>query len=120
MPKSGRDLGVDIYELWLAGDKSLPLVGAQFADAGQKFGLTESQDGYFWRPAAFCGGGYGPMQQAFAQLRETMSAVFRDSQSNLEVAGQALKMAATEYAASDEGARKQFEAMKHDLGQGQF
>ncbi|MDW5326428.1 hypothetical protein [Plantactinospora sp. KLBMP9567] len=120
MPKSGSDLGVDLYELWVAGERSLPEVAQQFAEAGKCFGQTESGDGYFSRPAEIGGGGYGPAQRAFAELRMTMSAVFRDSQSNLELAGQALKMAADNYDASDQAAMDQFNAMKDDAGQGRF
>jgi hypothetical protein len=120
VPKSGRDLGIDLYELWIAGENLLPEVADQFAEAGKQFALTESQNGYFWRPAEFSGGGYGPMHAAFADLRQTLAAVFRDSQGNLELAGHALKMAADEYARTDKAAADQFTAMKSDLGQGEF
>ncbi|AVT36672.1 hypothetical protein [Plantactinospora sp. BB1] len=111
---------MDLYELWVAGDRMLPEVAQQFAEAGKRFGQTESGDGYFSRPAEIGGGGYGPAQRAFAELRMTMSAIFRDSQSNLELAGQALKMAAENYATSDQAAVDQFNAMKDDVGQGRF
>jgi hypothetical protein len=111
---------VDLYELWLAGEKQLPEVAAQFADAGKKFGLTQAQDGQFWRPAEFSGGGYGPMHAGFVSLRDSMAAVFRDSQSNMELAGQALKLAADEYAATDHKAMEQFRAMRRDLGGGLY
>jgi hypothetical protein len=120
VPKAGEDLGADLYELWLAGERQLPLVAQQFAEAAKWFGQTESGDGYFSRPPEIGGGGYGPAQRAFAELRTTMSAVFRDSESNLELAGEALKMAADRYAASDQAAKKKLDAMKNDAGRGQF
>jgi hypothetical protein len=120
VPKHGEDLGVDLYELWVAGQTQLPQVGEQFADAAQWLARTESQDGGFWRPAEFGGGGYGPAQASFAHLRDSMTAIFRDSQDNLELAGRALMMAAEEYASTDHTAADTFHRLQHDKGEGQF
>jgi hypothetical protein len=120
MPKSGEDLGVDIYELWLAGDRQLPRVADQFAEAGRLLGLTDSMDGSFWRPVEFAGGGYGPMHAGFANLRDAMTSVFRDSQANLELAAEALKLAASAYADTDSTAKEYFHVLLEDRGQGQF
>jgi hypothetical protein len=120
LPKSGQDLGTDVYELWLAGHKQLPLVAEQFAEALQALLRTESYDDAFERPAAFDGGGMGPAGAGFLNVRDALGGILRDSDDNMRLAGEALELTAEEYRFTDEAAERQFRSMRSGLGGGEY
>jgi hypothetical protein len=119
MSKHGEELGADLYELWVAGHRQLPQIAVQFVKAGHDLSLTEPNDDVFWRSAEM-GGGSGPALAEFARFRDTMMAIFRDSQENLELAGEALTLAANEYALADHDAARRLRELQHDVAEGQF
>ncbi|MBW6436481.1 hypothetical protein KZ829_22320 [Actinoplanes hulinensis] len=92
-----QTLTVDLANLWEAGALHLPAIAQQYAAARERLAVNEAQDGYFWRPADFMGGGYGPVREALVHVRDAMASVFLDSEANVEETGRALVRAAEVY-----------------------
>jgi hypothetical protein len=117
MPDSGKDLGADLYLLWRAGRDNMPSVAAEFATANRAVAAT--QDGLenaFLRSDYFGGDTRGPVYPAWTVLRDELQRVLGDTAVNLELTGEALCLAATEYARTDTGASDEFHRLIRDNG----
>jgi hypothetical protein len=115
MPHSGQDLGVDLYGLWRAGTDNLPAVAAVYAGAARSVADTaEGETSAFRRPEQFGGGPFGPACSSWTALRDELATMLRDTATHLELAGEALCLAASEYAKADLGAAGELGRLKHD------
>lgn len=109
MPNSGEDLGADLYELWRAGRDNLPTVAAQYSAATGFLSSTDYGLHYaFQRPGRFGDGAYGPVYGPWKDLRTELEGILSETATNLELTGEALCLAATEYAETDEAAAAEF------------
>ncbi|BCY11935.1 hypothetical protein [Actinoplanes sp. L3-i22] len=120
MPKEHEELGVELYHLWLAGDKDLPVLAGQFDLARNDLHQSEQLDTCFRRPAEFHSGDTGPVYHSFRNLRETLAELLRDGGANLRAAGDALKLASQVYGEADERAAEELRAIRRDPGRGEF
>jgi hypothetical protein len=117
MPDSGKDLGADLYLLYRAGRDNLPSVAAEFANANRAVSAThDNLEAAFRRSDHFGGGAYGPVYSAWTGLRDELQRVLGDTAVNLELTGEALCLAATEYAKTDAGAAAEFNRLICDNG----
>jgi hypothetical protein len=113
---SGRELGVDLSELWHAGKHLLPQVAGEFNKAQQTSNPYCS--GAFYR-----GGGLGAGDGAFGayfvwrDLADKLDEILTTTQTNLVDTGTALVIAANNYAHTDAEARAEFEARKSELSE---
>lgn len=105
MPDHGKDLGADLYHLWLAGKTDLPAVAGAYSSAANNVSATDN-DMYsaMWRPTRFGGDSYGPVFYSWTALRDELASMLADTAMNLALTGQALCRAATEYAKTDSAA----------------
>ncbi|HEX6075562.1 MAG TPA: type VII secretion target [Micromonosporaceae bacterium] len=117
MPKTGRDLGADLYELWRAGQHNLPLVAAEYQVAHRCVGNAESVGSAFRRPEQF-GGTHGPAYPRWEALRGELETILRDTATNLEDVADALRLAASEYARVDSEAARELDRLKRVNGGG--
>ena len=111
MGHTGEELGADCADLWEAGHYELKPLGAQFRDAAAKLAQTEDGEYNFWRDSKL-GGPYGPVRPVWADFCDDVFDVLRQTAENLELTGDALVLAANEYANSDDVARRKFEELK--------
>jgi hypothetical protein len=115
MPHSGRDLGVDLYHLWLAGTDNLPSVAGEYVVARNEVASTEvGLIGAFRRSERFGGGPYGPAHAPFVALRDDLRRILADTAENLELTGEALRLAASGYAQTDSAAAAELERLRRD------
>ena len=117
MPDKGTDLGADLYRLWQAGRDNLPSVAKVFADANNHVASTSSAGATpFIRSAEFGSGATGPIYPAWTALRDQLQTILGRTADNLEQTGQALCLAATEYAKTDIDAANELSRQKTDNG----
>lgn len=117
MPDTGIDLGADLYLLWRAGRDNLPSVAAVFATANRAVAETDDGlDNAFRRSDHFGGGAQGPVFPQWTALRDELQLILANTAVNLEATGDALCLAATEYAKTDEAAAREFERLRIDSG----
>lgn len=118
MPDRGEDLGVDLYELWRAGQDNLPTVSREYAVATAY--VADASDGLaaaLWRPTRFHrGGAHGPAYAPWVELRDELQRILADTAVNLELVGDALCLAATRYARTDAAAAEELKRRRHDDG----
>jgi hypothetical protein len=118
MPDSGKDLGADLYELWRAGRDNLPSVASQYKTAGEHVARTDSGlANAFLRPDRFGAGTYGPVYGPWKGLRDELEKILSDTATNLELTGEALCLAASEYARTDSGASDEFKRLRQVNGE---
>lgn len=116
MASDSDNLGTDIYGLWRAGRDGVPRVAAQYAIANRAVAATDdTMDAAFRRPDHF-GGTYGPVYDSWRALRDEFQTMLGNTAENLELVAEALCLAATEYAKTDEGARAKFDELKRNSG----
>jgi hypothetical protein len=111
MGHTGEELGADCVDLWEAGYYELKPLGAQFRDAAAKLALTEDGESNFWRDTEL-NGPYGPVRQVWADFRDNVFNVLRETAENLELTGDALILAANEYTNTDAIAKQRFADFK--------
>jgi hypothetical protein len=117
MPDSGQDLGADLYQLWRAGRDNMPSVAAVFANANRSVSDTHNgMEAAFSRSDHFGGGTYGPVYPAFTALRDELQRILGDTAVNIELTGEALCLAATEYAKTDAGAAAELARLRGTNG----
>jgi hypothetical protein len=104
MPDHGKDLGADLYELWLAGTDNLPSVAAEYGRAASDVTATDSAYAVMWRPSRFGGDNYGPVYYSWTALRDELQSILGDTAGNLTLTGEALVLAANQYAKTDSAA----------------
>ncbi|HEY9474549.1 MAG TPA: hypothetical protein VIS06_11960 [Mycobacteriales bacterium] len=113
MPDKGIELGADLYDLWRAGRDNLPSVAREYAAANDYVANTNHGLGAaFLRPEDFGGGFYGPVYAAWKGLRDEFQTILADTSKNLELVGEALCLAASEYAKADSKAADELERLK--------
>ncbi len=116
MPAAGKDLGADLYSLWLAGRDNMPSVAAEYATANRRIAETDDTlNRAFLRPEQF-GGVYGPVYESWRALRDELQRMLADTAANLDLTGDMLCVAATEYARTDAAAAQELERLKRDNG----
>lgn len=111
MGHTGEELGADCVDLWEAGHFELKPLGAQFHEAAGDLARTEAGEQNFWRSGEL-GGPYGPVRQVWADLRDEVVGILRDTAESLELTGDALILAARRYTASDEVAKRRFDELQ--------
>jgi hypothetical protein len=112
MPDSGKDLGADLYHLWLAGKADLPTVaGAYSSAAGNVSDTSNAVYTAMWRPTRFGGDSYGPVYYSWTALRDELLSMLSDTTQNLTLTGDALCLAATEYAKTDKAASAEMQRL---------
>jgi len=111
MGHTGEELGADCADLWEAGHYELKPLGARFRDAAAKLALTEDGEHNFWRDTNL-GGPYGPVRSIWADFRDDVFDVLKETATNLELTGDALILAANQYLAADDVARQKFDELK--------
>jgi hypothetical protein len=117
MVDKGTGFGLDLYELWQAGRDRLPTVALQYTEANNAVAHTD--DGLaaaFLRSPHLSGDSYGPVYPAWKTLRDELQTILHDTAKNLELVGEALCLAANEYAKADSAAEKEFNRLKRDNG----
>jgi hypothetical protein len=115
MPHSGRDLGVDLYHLWLAGTDNLPSVAAEYVVARNEVASTDiGLIGAFRRHERFGGGPYGPAHAGWTALRDELRTILAETAENLDLTGEALRLAASGYARTDSAAAAELERLRRD------
>lgn len=115
MPDSGKDLGLDLFELYKAGKQHLPHVASEYTSAGASVSGASSAASCFQRHQIF-GGTNGPAFQEWNELRDTVQTFLNDTGNNLNETGQALVLAADTYSATDSAARDELERLKRENG----
>ncbi|MGH3389974.1 MAG: hypothetical protein ACRDOO_13980 [Actinomadura sp.] len=84
-----------------------------YATANGKVANTDSGlSAAFLRPDYFGGGGYGPVYGPWVALRNELQTILADTAKNLELTGEALCLAASEYAKADHAAQTVLNDMK--------
>ncbi len=105
MPDHGKDLGADLYHLWLAGNDNLPAVADEYRRTADDLSNIDN-DIYraMWRPARFGGDDYGTVFYAWTALRDELQSMLSDTATNLTLTGEALCLATNVYAKTDDAA----------------
>jgi hypothetical protein len=112
---SGHQLGVDLAELWDAGQNQLPQVAGEFTKAVNA--LPTSITGIMYRSGGLGAGDYSyGASTAWGTLASTLSGHLSTTSDNLMDTGAALVYAANHYAATDAEARAEFERRKREMG----
>ena len=112
---SGRQLGVDLAELWDAGQRQLPQVANEFTTAADN--LPTSISGIMYRSGGIGAGDhtYGAAP-AWESLAAVLSGHLSTTADNLVDTGAALVYAANHYAHTDAEAQAEFERRKREIG----
>jgi hypothetical protein len=112
---TGHELGVDLAELWDAGQNHLPIVAGQFTQAVNA--LPTSITGIMYRSGGVGAGdhSYGSAS-AWGELAATLAGHLSTTADNLMDTGAALVYAANNYAGTDAEARAEFERRKQEIG----
>jgi hypothetical protein len=111
---SGHQLGVDLAELWDAGQNQLPVVAGEFSKAVGA--LPTSITGIMYRSGGVGAGGSYGASSAWEALAATLSGHLSTTADNLMDTGAALVYAADHYAQTDAEARAEFEKRKAEIG----
>jgi hypothetical protein len=115
----GRELGADLYRIWLVGHKLLPDVGDALAQTAGSVRRSDLGDSAFRRPDEL-GGGLGPAHQAIADVRGQLLQMLDETSLSMHLTGDALVMAANAYAATDHEAKERFDGMRAGAGGGEY
>jgi hypothetical protein len=105
MPDSGKDLGVDLYDLWRAGRDNLPSVAHQYRVAS---GFIATDLAATFRRSDRLGGPYGQAYRAWAALRDDVERILTETADNLDAVAEALCLATQRYAGTDAEAAEEF------------
>ena len=111
---TGHELGVDLAELWDAGQNQLPQVAGEFTKAVTA--LPTSITGIMYRSGPVGAGGSYGASSAWEALAEALSGHLSTTADNLMDTGAALVHAANNYAHTDAEARAEFERRKREIG----
>jgi hypothetical protein len=111
---TGHDLGVDLAELWDAGQNQLPKVAGEFTKAANA--LPTSITGIMYRSGPVGAGGSYGASSAWESLATALSGHLSTTATNLIDTGTALVHAANNYAQTDAEAQAEFERRKREIG----
>jgi hypothetical protein len=112
MGKSGGELGADLALLYQTGEQLLPHLADQFRDAKKVLDPISGNSNPWTRDDSLGIGSSGCLT-SFNDYLDAISAHLSSTALNLEATGEALKYAATDYAAADTGAKTVFEQQKN-------
>jgi hypothetical protein len=113
----GTGLGVDLYNLEVAGRELLPAVADIYTSANRSIASTDSElASAFRRPEQLGGGEFGPLYANWRALRDELQKVLGDTADNLRLLGHALNLAAIEYAKTDRAASAKLDSLESDHG----
>ena len=105
MPTGEEILGVDLYRSVAGWLLQLPTVASRYTEAEQSVDGTASDLSHaFFRPPRL-GGAFGPAYEPWKALRDEMRRILAKTASNLELTGEALRLAAEEYSRSNDRSR---------------
>ena len=114
MSHAGAEFGTDLVDLYDAGRFKLKVVAEQFRQAAGELFRTEGQTEVFARDPAL-GGRSGPARQPWESLRDSIVDILLTTAANMDDTGEALMMAADEYAKTDDVARLRYVELKAAL-----
>lgn len=114
MPDVGKDLGVDIYELWLAGKEKLPAVAAQYDEARRNVAKTDDNALTALTIPSDLLGNHGEVLGPWRALRDELLKILSETGTNLTMAADALVMAADAYAETDHRAGRVFDRLTQE------
>lgn len=112
--KTGEDLGADLALLYQTGEQLLPHLADQFGHARSKLNPVGDDSGS-WRRDPSLGIGETGCHSAFASYVDAIATHLKTTETNLDDTGRALCYAATDYAATDDAAKAEFNAHKNDV-----
>jgi hypothetical protein len=111
--KTGKELGVVLHKLLVAGKKDLPAAAAQYQDARNNVARAgDAGSAPFVRPEQFGGphGAYG----AWESLRAELEAILNETYKSLDLVGDALCLCAAEYAKADNAAKDELDRLQRE------
>ena len=112
---TGHELGVDLAELWDAGQNQLPKVAGEFTTAVNA--LPTSITGIMYRSGGVGAGDYSyGSARAWEALAATLAGHLSQTAHHLMDTGAALVHAANHYADTDAEAQAEFERRKREIG----
>jgi hypothetical protein len=112
---TGHELGVDLAELWDAGQNQLPTVAAELINGVNA--LPTSITGIMYRSGGVGAGDYSfGCAPAWEALAATLAGHLSQTAGNLMDTGAALVHAANGYAHTDAEAQAEFERRKREIG----
>jgi hypothetical protein len=114
MPDVGKDLGVDIYELWLAGKEKLPTVAAQYDEARRHVASTDDHAVTALTIPSDLLGNHGEVLGPWIALRDELLTILTDTATNLTLVADALVIAADAYARTDHRAGREFDRLMQE------
>jgi hypothetical protein len=114
MGDSGYDLGVDLYELWHAGQTLVPQMSGEFFLATS--GMIPGNVSYAFQRGSGIGiGPTGPFP-AWQSLCLSLNDAVEHTAQNLADVGVALRLAADTFAKTDDAAATEFHKRQKELG----
>lgn len=112
---TGHDLGVDLAELWDAGQNQLPTVAAELTAAANA--LPTSISAIMYRSGGVGAGSYSyGSAPAWEALAATLDGHLTQTATNLMDTGAALVHAADHYAHTDAEAQAELDRRKREIG----
>ena len=112
---TGHELGVDLAELWDAGQNHLPIVAGEYTLAVNA--LPTSITGIMYRSGGVGAGDHAYCSaSAWGELAAVLAGHLSTTADNLMDTGAALVYAANNYAGTDAEARAEFERRKLEIG----
>ena len=117
MPHSGRDFGVDLYELEQVAKSDLPTLAGAYADAAGKADAAHSSvNGLPPEPSELTGE-HGSVLSKYNDAHEAVSDLLKRTRTNLDDTAQALGEARDDYAERDRAAQQEFERIMKQQGE---
>ena len=109
--RSGTAFGVDLYVLYKSGKVHLPVVAQEFAEACNLLTWSSTRENQ-----AFSGSEYFGVDifQKWTALRDALQNVLADASDGLLLTGEALCVAANEYARADSGAAAELSRLMYE------
>ncbi|MBX6354729.1 MAG: hypothetical protein IRZ05_02610 [Micromonosporaceae bacterium] len=112
MPDAGRDLGVDKYELWLAGKEKLPAVVALYDEARRRIESTGDNAVTALTMPSVLLGNHGEVLGSWTALRDELLTMLSNTATSLAMVADVLVMAADAYDRSDQAAAREFNQLR--------
>jgi hypothetical protein len=109
----GAELGAACLDLWEAGHYELKPLARTFDDAARR--IDNADGALLLHRGSELSGPYGPVLQAWSDLRDDVFAILRETAANLDLTGDALLLAAREHLRSDRAARDAFHRLRPDV-----
>jgi hypothetical protein len=113
MGKSGSELGADLALIYQTGAQLLPHLADQFQSAKSTITAIGDDSGGAWGRDASLGIGATGCLPNFNAYVDAIAAHLTSTATNLDDTGAALCYASTDYAASDDGAKAEFDRLKN-------